>query len=238
MLLFFVPEPKMHFSLWSDFQFTLWFLAVLLFSNFLTLNVQRCSQPEHTLDNYRTSCPENHRMFRLVMALLNEPDLKIIWPTFLPWLFFHPTVCCCLVVSYFFSLCLSVPWPLEVSAAERCRNHLWLPSSRFKPLRFWSSNHRAGPPPPTNPSSNHSKYLSNKTPEEKPFYKNHLQGLCLVWLIALDYGSMSGGYIRSSLFENVLKASVVKPVLNPPCLLGSRLNSGKIHTCSWICSAM
>lgn len=43
---------------------------------------------------------------------------------------------------------------------------------------------------------------------------------------------MRGGYIRSSLFENGLEAGVVKPVLNLQRSLGSRLHSGKIHTCS------
>lgn len=69
---------------------------------------------------------------------------------------------------------------------------------------------------------------------EEAFYKkeNDFEGLCLVWLIALDYSTMRQGYIRSSLFENLLQASVVKPVLNLHCSLALRLHSGKICTCS------
>lgn len=137
----------------------------------------------------------------------------------------------CLTAAFYFWVIWFSRCFCSTSRGLGCRNHPWSSSSQLKPLAFWSSNHRAGPPPPTNPLASHCKYLSNKTAAKKPFMEKekHLQGLRLVWLITLDYGSIRGGYIRSLLFENVLKARVVKPVLNLQCLLGSGLNAGKIH---------
>lgn len=152
-------------------------------------------------------------MSKCFMALYNEPKIHLSHIT--PSCFF--TICCFLVVRYF-----SLAWPLEVSAVECCRNHLWSPSSQFKPLRFWSSNQRAGPPPLTNPLLNHCKYLPNKTPDEKPFIKKEtifkasvLFGL-LPWIMARWEVVTSDPWC-------VLKASVVKPVLNLQCWLGMEI---------------
>lgn len=157
-------------------------------------------------------------------------------------LFVHLFTCplCAAVSLWIITLLLSLSLPdlwrsLLLSSAEITFDHLHPALSLFLDHPTTQPSLRLRPIPSLITANTypikHQRRKSGKKKEKKR--KAHLQGLCLVWLIALDYGSMRGCYIRSSLFENKRKADDVKPVLNLQYLLGSRLNSGKYTHVSW-----